>query len=368
MLYVESDAPGKATLEIVSHALKYWAFDNNNGSGMAYYSGQDLKVNKGIYGPKKMLKRNPEVHDAVKLVAHVRKATDGSVCAKNSHPFVSCDGKSAFMHNGIIFGWQKLREKLVAKGHKFTSDTDSEVMLHLGEEVGPSKLMDALSKEGVSGMANWIWMMPRKTVAFSDGSLFLIRKEFGFQVALFSDVSWAETDFFKKTTHLNAGTLVVIKTKKRLLSVTTTSTGTIGAGAYYRQARPTPSLNRDELPPWWQASTSEENSVFRDGGWERRTKPSCECPCNHNTPCALCRQGTHWGPTIKYHRGPPTMKPEDELEQKLSAMHEREEKEKEAWISPGDLFCKSCNVVSSVSGSGYCPSCGQTLIDVADML
>ena len=67
-------------------------------------------------------------------IAHTRWATHGGVTYENAHPHVSCGLEVAVTHNGIIENHQQLREKLKGEGHKFSSDTDSEIITHLLEK------------------------------------------------------------------------------------------------------------------------------------------------------------------------------------------------------------------------------------------
>ena len=67
-------------------------------------------------------------------IGHTRWATHGKVDERNAHPHLSCDGAIAIVHNGVIENADRRRAGLEREGHRFRSDTDSEVIAHLLEE------------------------------------------------------------------------------------------------------------------------------------------------------------------------------------------------------------------------------------------
>ena len=77
-------------------------------------------------------------------IGHTRWATHGRPSEENAHPHTSCDGRIAVVHNGIIENFAELRESLIADGHRFTSDTDTEVLAHLIEDAYEGDLLSAV--------------------------------------------------------------------------------------------------------------------------------------------------------------------------------------------------------------------------------
>jgi len=83
---------------------------------------------------RELKKKVPARFNGKSGIAHLRWATHGEPTEKNAHPHAGGGGEIVVVHNGIIENWQELKEGLVAKGHVFVSDSDTEVIPHLVEE------------------------------------------------------------------------------------------------------------------------------------------------------------------------------------------------------------------------------------------
>jgi len=78
------------------------------------------------------------------FIMHTRWATHGSVTEQNAHPHWDCTKNIFLVHNGIIENYKELKEKLIKEGHRFTSETDTEVLCHLIEKYFKGNLEEAV--------------------------------------------------------------------------------------------------------------------------------------------------------------------------------------------------------------------------------
>lgn len=110
--------------------LEYRGYDS---AGVAVYHDDEIDVMKTcgrLENLKKMTDGGKNIPGCMGI-GHTRWATHGRPSDTNSHPHISGSGKFAVVHNGIIENYSKLREKLIAKGYHFVSETDTEVIAHL---------------------------------------------------------------------------------------------------------------------------------------------------------------------------------------------------------------------------------------------
>jgi len=122
---------GIPLLDSIRH-LEYRGYDS---CGIAILGSHGIEVRKNIGSVDEVNERERLSEPDGKLgIAHTRWATHGGVTKENTHPHLSCKGDFALVHNGIISNYQELKKELTREGHKFHSETDTEVIVHLVEK------------------------------------------------------------------------------------------------------------------------------------------------------------------------------------------------------------------------------------------
>jgi glucosamine--fructose-6-phosphate aminotransferase (isomerizing) len=172
--------------------LEYRGYDS---SGVAVLNGDGLKIQKaaGKIGILEALLAKSPTRGTVGI-AHTRWATHGEPNTKNAHPHTDCTKKIAVAHNGIIENYSTLKKALEKEGHKFTTDTDTEVIAHLIEKFYQGNLEKAVAQAlrlltGTYGLAVITADEPTKIVGARHGSPLVVGICDNDEYILASDVS-----------------------------------------------------------------------------------------------------------------------------------------------------------------------------------
>ena len=121
--------------------LEYRGYDS---AGIAVYEKGKIRVEKCVGRLDALLEgRMPEGSMGI---GHTRWATHGRPSDRNSHPHTDESGDFVVVHNGIIENYLMLKEKLIAKGQKFSSDTDTEIVAHLFADFYEGDMEEAVKK------------------------------------------------------------------------------------------------------------------------------------------------------------------------------------------------------------------------------
>ena len=123
--------------------LEYRGYDS---AGLVYQY-QDALVKFRAAGKLVNLEGVVDEHigvDAHTGLGHTRWATHGAPTEDNAHPHSDCTGELVVVHNGIIENYGQLKQELVADGHRFSSETDTEVLAHLIEKYLEDDLVTAV--------------------------------------------------------------------------------------------------------------------------------------------------------------------------------------------------------------------------------
>src|SRR5438093_129517 len=124
--------------------LEYRGYDS---AGIAVVDGSEVHIRRAsgkLRNLEETLQKNP--CQGRFGIGHTRWATHGRPTEENAHPHRDCQGKIVVVHNGIVENYLALKKSLMAEGHTFVTETDTEVIAHLVEKYSNGSLEEAVRK------------------------------------------------------------------------------------------------------------------------------------------------------------------------------------------------------------------------------
>jgi glucosamine--fructose-6-phosphate aminotransferase (isomerizing) len=125
----------KRVVPVLLEGLQRLQYRGYDSAGIAVIQGHNLQVRRAtgkLHNLEEVVRLDPV--DGTYGVGHTRWATHGAPTEENAHPHRDCKGTVVVVHNGIIENYLELKKGLVAEGHKFATEVDTEVIAHLVEK------------------------------------------------------------------------------------------------------------------------------------------------------------------------------------------------------------------------------------------
>ncbi len=196
------------------HGLRRLEYRGYDSAGLAIADGGELVLRREVGKLNNLeegLKRAPLTGNVG--IGHTRWATHGRPTAFNAHPHTDCSGQIVVVHNGIIENYLDLKRELSDAGHRFESDTDTEVLAHLVESLYAGDLFAAVlaAYRRIEGTFATVFMHrdePGKVVGLRHGAP-LVAGLGSEEHFLASDVT-AILDYTRQVVYLDDGEVVVV--------------------------------------------------------------------------------------------------------------------------------------------------------------
>ncbi|MEJ5273797.1 MAG: glutamine--fructose-6-phosphate transaminase (isomerizing) [Spirochaetota bacterium] len=201
--------------DILINGLKRLEYRGYDSAGIALLNEKNLLVKKSVGKVQNLENKILNIDENFFAgIAHTRWATHGEPTEINAHPHLDCHSKIAVVHNGIIENYNILKKYLIEKGHKFISETDTEVFAHLIESNYNGDILEAVLlslKECVGSFAFAILHKdhPDTIIAAKKGSPLVVGVGNG-ENFLASDVN-AITAFTNNIIYVNEEEVVILK-------------------------------------------------------------------------------------------------------------------------------------------------------------
>jgi glucosamine--fructose-6-phosphate aminotransferase (isomerizing) len=130
--------------DVVLEGLKRLEYRGYDSAGIFLSNGESHETHKvkgGVDKLKELVSKKSSINSNISI-AHTRWATHGLPNKNNAHPHISNSGELILVHNGIIENYDEIKKELISRGYQFNSDTDSEILINLIEEI---KIKDKLT-------------------------------------------------------------------------------------------------------------------------------------------------------------------------------------------------------------------------------
>src|ERR1700690_4269150 len=126
----------KRVVPVIIEGLRRLEYRGYDSAGIAVCgNGEGLQIRRAEGNLRNLEEvRRPKPLDGTYGIGHTRRATHGRPTEENAHPHRDCTGRIVVVHNGIIENYVSLKKKLIEEGHKFSPETDTEVIAHLIEK------------------------------------------------------------------------------------------------------------------------------------------------------------------------------------------------------------------------------------------
>src|ERR1700681_4089943 len=126
----------KQVVPVIIEGLRKLEYRGYDSAGIAVAgNGEGLQIRRAegkLRNLEEVIRLKPL--DGTYGIGHTRWATHGRPTEENAHPHRDCTGRIVVVHNGIVENYLSLKKKLIAEGHKFTTETDTEIIAHLVEK------------------------------------------------------------------------------------------------------------------------------------------------------------------------------------------------------------------------------------------